>query len=322
MGPPRHWEPVAASADGPRNVEQVRRRLSPKAIRIYRAPPQATWIGQALATATQAREDVASVRRIGSRANLDTKTFSENAPENERFATSNRTEIRRPYSREVNSGGCCSGSSARRISAPHGLSHGERDLLVEGFRCMREQGAGVFVSIEAGQSLDAEGAVRDLTRRMRSDLVQRQRRAGMRRGLLATVFEALGRDHQPKFNAHVIAIMPDRCCTRRLIDSLHRSSVYAGHVDARPVDNWSRLTTYLLKEATPQAWFGAGKRFRRIRGSIPLGKLGGNRVVLSLDLKAALIHAGRIEPYRRSYAKRLPKAPMVRELAHSEESGP
>ena len=127
-----------------------------------------------------------------------------------------------------------------------------------------------------------------------------------------TVFEALGRDGRPKFNAHVIAIMPDADARDRLIESLHRSSVYSGRVDVRPVDDWSRLTAYLLKEATPQAWFGAGKSFRRIKGSIPLGKLGGNRVVLSLDLKAALIDAGRIEPYRRSYAKRLPKAPAVR----------
>jgi hypothetical protein len=164
--------------------------------------------------------------------------------------------------------------------------------------------------------------VRGLVRRLRSDLVQRQRRAGMRSGLLVTVFEALGRDGQPKFNAHVIAIMPDADARDRLIESLHRSSVYTGRADVRPVDDWSRLTAYLLKEATPQAWFGAGKSFRRIKGSIPLGDLGGDRVVLSLDLKAALIDAGRIEPYRRSYAKRLPKAPAASELAHSKKTRP
>ena len=151
--------------------------------------------------------------------------------------------------------------------------------------------------------------------------MQRQRRAGMRWGLLVTVFEALGRDGRPKFNAHVIVIMPDADARDRLIESLYRSSVYSGRVDVRPVDDWSRLTAYLLKEATPAAWFAAGKRFRRIKGSIPQGELGGDRVVLSLDLKAALIDAGRIEPYRRSYAKRLPKAPAVRQLARSKESG-
>jgi len=45
-----------------------------------------------------------------------------------------------------------------------------------------------------------------------------------------------------------------------------------------------------------------------IGGSIPLGELGGDRVILSRDLRDALIRAGRVEPYRRTYAKRLPKA--------------
>jgi hypothetical protein len=124
--------------------------------------------------------------------------------------------------------------------------------------------------------------------------------------LSVTVFEALGRDGQPRFNAHVIVVMPDAYARDRLIESLHRSSVYAGRVDARPADNWNGLTTYLLKEATPQAWFAAGKSFRRIRGSIPLGDLGGDRVVLSRDMKDALIASGRIATYQRTYAKRQP----------------
>jgi hypothetical protein len=209
-----------------------------------------------------------------------------------------------------------------RICALHGLSHAECRLLAEAMHWLRGRGSGAFISIEAGRSPDAEPTVRALARRLRSDLVQRQRRAGMRWGLLVTVFEALGRDGRPKFNAHVIVIMPDADARDRLIESLYRSSVYSGRVDVRPVDDWSGLTAYLLKESTPAAWFAAGKRFRRIKGSIPLGDLGGDRVVLSLDLKAALIDARRIEPYRRSYAKRLPKAPVVRQLAHSKESGP
>jgi hypothetical protein len=148
-----------------------------------------------------------------------------------------------------------------------------------------------------------------LARRLKSDLVQRQRRAGMRCGLSVTVFEALGRDGRPKFNAHVIVVMPDADARDRLIESLQRSSVYAGRVDARPVDNWNGLTTYLLKEATPQAWFAAGKSFRRIRGSIPLGDLGGDRVVLSRDLRDLLIASATIQPYQRTYAKRQQSPP-------------
>lgn len=41
---------------------------------------------------------------------------------------------------------------------------------------------------------------------------------------------------------------------------------------------------------------------------IPLGDLGGNTVILSRDFWDALLQAGRIKPYRRTYAKRLPKA--------------
>ncbi len=36
-------------------------------------------------------------------------------------------------------------------------------------------------------------------------------------------------------------------------------------------------------------------------------ELGGDRVALSKDLKDTLLRNGRIEPYRRTYAKRLPK---------------
>jgi hypothetical protein len=191
-----------------------------------------------------------------------------------------------------------------RISVPHGLSNRERKLLAEAMHWLRGRGPGIFITVEAGRSPNAEPMVRDLVRRLRSDLVQRQRRAGMRWGLLVTVFEALGRDGRPKFNAHVIMIISSTDGRDRLIKSLHRSAVYGRYVDARPVADWSRLTGYLLKEATPQAWFGAGKSFRRIRGSIPLGELGGDRVVLSRDLKAMLIDCGRVAQFRRTYASR------------------
>ena len=96
-----------------------------------------------------------------------------------------------------------------RICAPHGLSHAECRLLAKAMHWLRGRGSGAFISVEAGRSPDAERTVRALTRRLKSDLVQRQRRAGMR-GLLVTVFEALGRDGRPKFNAHVILVVPER----------------------------------------------------------------------------------------------------------------
>jgi len=86
---------------------------------------------------------------------------------------------------------------------------------------------------------------------------------------------------------------------------LLNGSVYGEHVDARPVVNWPGLTGYLLKEATPQAQYRKG--FRRVGGSIPLGELGGDRVALSNDLRDTLVRNGKIEPYRRTYAKRQKK---------------
>jgi hypothetical protein len=210
--------------------------------------------------------------------------------------------------------------SGLRICAPHGLSHSERKLLAEAMHCLRGQGSGAFLTVEAGRSPDAERTVRALARQLKSDLVQRQRRAGMRCGLLVTVFEALGRDGRPKFNAHLIAVMADADARDRLIKSLNRSSVYMGHVDARAVDNWNGLTAYLVKEATSQAWYGAGKSFRRIRGSIPLGDLGGDRVVVSHDLRDLLIAAGRIAPFKRTSPASWDALTSLRSIVHGGSS--
>ena len=108
-----------------------------------------------------------------------------------------------------------------RINAPHGLSHHERDLLTEGLNYLRQRGPCVFVSIEAGRSPDAEKIVRSLARRVRSDITLRQCRARMRRSNSITVFEALGRDKQPKFGAHIVALMPNVTARDRLIEILN-----------------------------------------------------------------------------------------------------
>lgn len=165
--------------------------------------------------------------------------------------------------------------SLRQVSAKHGLTHDERDLLTESFDLMRQVGPGVFVSIEAGRSPDAERTVRAITRRVKSDLAQRQRRAGMRRVRMTTVFEGLGRDKQPKFGAHIVAVLPDAATRDRAVEAFNGSAAYAdmaagfsenGHpVFAEPVTDWAGLTTYLLKEATPQAQYL--RDFRRVGGS-------------------------------------------------------
>jgi hypothetical protein len=79
-------------------------------------------------------------------------------------------------------------------------------------------------------------------------------------------------------------------------------------LDARLVYDWRGLTTYLLKFSEPQAWWKAGKSFMRVEGSHPLGLGGGDRVIPSPDLEAALLRSGKVKPRRRTNAKRsLPK---------------
>jgi hypothetical protein len=197
---------------------------------------------------------------------------------------------------------------ARKIDAPHGLSHGERDLTTEGLEHIRRLGPGVFVSIESGHSPESEQIVRNVTERVRSHIATLQKRGGLRKRHAVTVFEALGRDGQPKFNGHIVAAAKDAEHRDKIIEALAWSK-YGEHIVAESVDDWEGMKGYLLKEGTPQAQFR--RDFRRIGGSIPLGVGGGNRAILSKDLKNTLIRSGRIETYTRTYASlvSLPVAP-------------
>jgi hypothetical protein len=73
--------------------------------------------------------------------------------------------------------------------------------------------------------------------------------------------------------------MPNATSRDKLIEILN-GAAYGAHVDARPVYDWPGLTGYLFKEATPQAQYR--RSFRRIGGSIALGELGGDRVILTV----------------------------------------
>jgi len=63
----------------------------------------------------------------------------------------------------------------------------------------------------------------------------------MPRVLSTTVFEALGRDRQPKFGAHIVAVMPNAAARKRLIESLNGSKAYGQHVLAKSVEDWRGL---------------------------------------------------------------------------------
>jgi hypothetical protein len=167
---------------------------------------------------------------------------------------------------------------------------------------LQERGPCVFISIEAGRTPEAERRVRDIARRVKNVVALHQRRAGMKKLVYLTVFEALGRDKLPKFGAHIVAHLPTAALRDKLIASLNTSKAFAGHLDVGDVYEFSGLTGYLLKEGTQQARWRKG--YRTVGGSIPLGELGGDRVILSPHLRDTLFELGRIEPYQRTNAKR------------------
>jgi hypothetical protein len=55
--------------------------------------------------------------------------------------------------------------------------------------------------------------------------------------------------------------MPDVDARDRLIERIHRSSVYVGRVDARPVDNWNRLTPTCSRKRRRRRGSGRGRAF-------------------------------------------------------------
>jgi hypothetical protein len=56
---------------------------------------------------------------------------------------------------------------------------------------------------------------------------------------------------------------------------------------------------------------GTRESFRWLRRFDPTGRTWRHRVVPSNDLKDALLRAGKIEAYHRTYAKRRPEAPVL-----------
>lgn len=196
-----------------------------------------------------------------------------------------------------------------RTACPSGLSHLELPWLTEGMTYLQRQGSGVFVTVQAyGRP---ERIVRDLARKAKAHLTTYQARAGMKRRLWLEVLES-----KPEVHTHIVAPFPSLAAAAKAIETLNGSSLFlsygANTLMAVPVTAWNKLTKYLAGEATPQAWFAAGRSFTRVKGSHPLGEGGGDRVRVSRDLDAALVRSGNIEPRKRSYALRsLPKPPKT-----------
>src|SRR5260370_3745309 len=130
---------------------------------------------------------------------LHTEAVSYQSPDQKGFAGISRAQKRGSPSIIVKDG-----NAPQRVSVSHGLSHHERDLLTEGFDHMRQRGPGLFVSVEAGRSPDAENVVRALTRRVKNDIAQPQRRACMRRVVLNTALRGFARAHTPTVLATLV----------------------------------------------------------------------------------------------------------------------
>jgi hypothetical protein len=199
-----------------------------------------------------------------------------------------------------------------RTTAPHGLSHLEMDWVTEGMRYLRRHGPAAFMTVEGYDRPEREK--RTLFRKVKNDVALYQGREKMRRVLWLEVLES-----EPDLHSHIVATMPNEDAVMRLAERVYMSASYGQNVLVQPVTDWDGLATYLLKEATPQAWAKGGKSFRRVSGSHPLAEGGGDRVRTSKDLEAALIRSGRVEPRRRTYAARsipaTPASPKPIEIA-------
>jgi hypothetical protein len=177
------------------------------------------------------------------------------------------------------------------------------DRLTASLDYQRRQGPALIATIAP---IKPARLVRDLARKAKSDIALHQRRAGMRRCHYVTVWET-----EPSCHPHIVATFSSAIERDKAVVSLNSAPSYLRHgpatMFAEAVTDWNGLAGYLLGEATQQAWYAANKAFRRVKGPHRL-EGGGDRVIPSPDLKASLLRAGRIEPFRRTTASRaLPK---------------
>ena len=144
-----------------------------------------------------------------------------------------------------------------------------------------------------------EPVVREVSRKVKSYVALRQKRAEMRRGpFWGEVRETKARDETPKPGAHRSAHAL-RAARDRLVDGINSSAAY-GDTFAKSGPAHGKLKSYCLKGVTSEAAYRTG--IRRMKGSHPLPE-GGDRVRVSPAVRDALIRAERIEPYTRTYAK-------------------
>lgn len=193
---------------------------------------------------------------------------------------------------------------AARTAGKFGQSVSETKLVDASLHWMSRLDVPLLLMVlEAHEA--GEAHLRFLADRLKNAYGQKLSRAGGER-LMLEVLEG-----QHAVHSNIVAPVPLGQSVNSVIESLLASPTYGPNLagGTKLVTDVSGLRDYLLKEATPQAWWAAGKSFRRERGSHVLGDGGGDRVRLSGDLEAALLREGLIQPRTRTYCSRaLPKA--------------
>jgi hypothetical protein len=170
--------------------------------------------------------------------------------------------------------------------------------MYEAIHAIRRKGFMVFVTIEDHQS--NELVIRSTIRVIKNLINTYSKRLGMRQSLYVEILEA-----KPHIHSHLIVVVPDEDGAKLLIEKLHSSKKYKKHVLAKQVYDVEGIKNYLSGEATTQAWYGAGKRFTRVRGSHLLGSGGGDRVRLSRGLERLLKGSELLSKRKKTYAKKL-----------------
>jgi hypothetical protein len=187
----------------------------------------------------------------------------------------------------------CLRTNRGRTAKPHGIDGPEYRRLSEGTHAIASRGPAIFVSLAGRSENDAT--------RVLADKLKNHIRTFNRRNYAPAFWVEIW-ETKPGPHFHLIAAAP-----RRMREALCRSvnaSRLLGDLLATPVWSMTGLVPgYFREEATPQAWHGAGRNFRRRKGSHRLPG-GGDRVRLSPELAAELRLAGLLEPYRRTNARR------------------
>jgi hypothetical protein len=199
------------------------------------------------------------------------------------------------------------GNSTNRsqISRRGGLSVEEIKLASDALHYIKSLDHRLWYAVVANQYSD-ERHIRQLIRRFKSDPARAQKRGCLPSCCYVEILEG-----HPAVHSNILFPL-DGPNAERLIAGLLRSQKYSGDELDINRGNADRFLNYCSKERVTQArYVGVGKLAKRLPGSHPLGKGGGDRLRLSRALKDQLIDEGLIRPYRRRYSVRSLPRPVV-----------